>query len=80
MAELSGLLPDLSAAGGPPGMQGIVRRERPHSRAQLRFSDLDGYWFRTFATDTATGQLAWLEARHRARPSRGSHPLRQDTG
>jgi hypothetical protein len=43
-----------------------VRRERPHPGAQLTFTDLDGWRFQAFATDTAAGQLAALEARHRA--------------
>jgi hypothetical protein len=47
-------------------MRVIVRRERPHPGAQLTFTDLDGWRFQAFATDTATGQLAQLEARHRA--------------
>ncbi|QQS01539.1 MAG: transposase [Austwickia sp.] len=29
--------------GYPPGMRVIVRRERPHPGAQLRFSDVEGY-------------------------------------
>ena len=43
-----------------------MRRERPHPGAQLRFTDVDGWRFQAFATDTAVGQLAALEARHRA--------------
>jgi hypothetical protein len=66
VAELTGVLPDLAAAGWPAGMRVLVRRERPHPGAQLRFTDIDGYRFQAFATDTAVGQLAWLEARHRA--------------
>jgi hypothetical protein len=66
VAELTGLLPDLAAAGWPAGMRVIVRRERPHPGAQLSFTDLDGWRFQAFATDTAAGQLAALEARHRA--------------
>lgn len=66
VAELTGLLPDLTVAGWPPGMRVVVRRERPHPGAQLTFTDVDGWRFQTFATDTEAGQLAWLEARHRA--------------
>lgn len=70
VAELTGVLPahgvDLAANGWPPGMRVIVRRERPHPGAQLRFSDIHGYRFQTFATNTTVGQLAALEARHRA--------------
>jgi hypothetical protein len=48
------------------GMRLIVRRERPHPGAQLTFADHDGWRFQAFATDTRAGQLAHLEARHRA--------------
>lgn len=66
VAELTGWLGDHTAAGWPEGMRIIVRRERPHPGAQLTFSDADGWRFQTFATDTGVGQLAQLEARHRA--------------
>ncbi|MGH8922713.1 MAG: IS1380 family transposase [Actinomycetes bacterium] len=66
VAELTGLLGDLTAAGWPARMRVIVRRERPHPGAQLTFTDADGWRFQAFATDTRTGQLAHLEARHRA--------------
>ena len=46
MAELTGLL-DL--AGWPAGMRVIVRRERPHPGAQLRFTDINGCRFTAFA-------------------------------
>src|SRR5215468_8770835 len=64
VAELTGLL-DLT--GWPEGMRVIVRKERPHPGAQLRFTDLDGHRFTCFATDTKKGQLADLELRHRRR-------------
>jgi Transposase DDE domain group 1 len=64
VAELTGLL-DL--AGWPAGMRVIVRRERPHPGAQLRFTDLNGHRFTAFATDARRGQLADLELRHRRR-------------
>jgi hypothetical protein len=48
-------------------MRVIVRRERPHPGAQLRFTDIDGHRFTCFATDTRRGQLASLELRHRQR-------------
>ena len=64
VAELTGLL-DLT--GWPAGMRVIVRRERPHPGAQLRFTDVDGHRFTCFATDAKTGQLADLELRHRRR-------------
>jgi Transposase DDE domain group 1 len=64
VAELTGLL-DLSS--WPEGMRVIVRRERPHPGAQLRFTDIDGHRFTCFATDARRGQLADLELRHRRR-------------
>jgi hypothetical protein len=64
VAELTGLL-DLS--DWPQGMRVIVRRERPHPGAQLRFTDLDGHRFTCFVTGTRRGQLADLELRHRMR-------------
>ena len=63
VAEVTGLL-DLS--GWPQGMRVIVRREHPHPGAQLSlFEASDGYRYQAFATNTI-GQLAFLEARHRA--------------
>jgi hypothetical protein len=64
VADITGLL-DLS--GWPAGMRVIVRRERPHPGAQLRFTDIDGHRFTAFATDAKRGQLADLELRHRRR-------------
>ena len=64
VAELTGLL-DLT--GWPVGMRIIVRRERPHPGAQLSlFEEADGWRYQAIATNTTTGQLAFLEARHRA--------------
>jgi len=63
-ADITGLL-DLSS--WPAGMRVIVRKERPHPGAQLRFTDLDGHRFTAFATDAGKGQLADLELRHRRR-------------
>ena len=64
VADITGLL-DLSS--WPAGMRVIVRKERPHPGAQLRFTDIDGHRFTAFATDTKKGQLADLELRHRRR-------------
>jgi hypothetical protein len=48
-------------------MRVIVRRERPHPGAQLSLlEETDGWRYQAFATNTAIGQLAFLEARHRA--------------
>ena len=64
VAEITNLL-DLS--GWPAGMRLIVRRERPHPGAQLSlFEEADGWRYQVVATNTAVGQLAFLEARHRA--------------
>ncbi len=43
----------------------IVRKERPHPGAQLRFTDIDWHRVTWFAPDAITGQLADLELRHR---------------
>ena len=48
-------------------MRVIVRKERPHPGAQLRITDADGHRVTAFATNTARGQLADLELRHRRR-------------
>jgi hypothetical protein len=66
VAEFTGLL-DLS--GWPAGMRVIVRTERPHPGAQLRITDPDGMRVTAFATNTARGQLADLELRHRRHPA-----------
>ena len=57
----------LDLSSWPAGMRVIVRKERPHPGAQLRFTDLDGNRFTAFATGTKKGQLAVLELRHRRR-------------
>jgi hypothetical protein len=64
VAEVTGLF-DLS--GWPAGMRLIVRKERPHPGAQLRITDHDGHRITAFVTNTARGQLADLELRHRRR-------------
>lgn len=68
VAELTGLV-DLTS--WPAGMRVIVRKERPHPGAQLRFEDVDGMRITAFATNTRAGgpgtQLPDLELRHRRR-------------
>lgn len=64
VAELTALM-DLT--GWPPGMRVIVRKERPHPGAQLRFEDVDGMRITAFVTNATRGQLADLELRHRRR-------------
>lgn len=58
VAEITDM-PDLST--WPKGMRLIVRKERPHPGAQLRFTDLDGLRLTCFATNTKGGRLADLE-------------------
>jgi hypothetical protein len=66
VAEATGLV-DLSS--WPEGSRLILRKERPHPGAQLRFTDVDGHRITGFLTDTTArvvpGQLAGLELRHR---------------
>jgi hypothetical protein len=67
VAELTGLLPVGALADYPPGTRILVRRERPHPGAQLdAFEERDGWRYQCLATDTAVGQLAFLDSRHRA--------------
>jgi hypothetical protein len=67
LAEITGVLPAAAVAGYPGGTRVIVRRERPHPGAQLdAFEERDGWRYTGFATDTGFGQLAHLDARHRA--------------
>ncbi|MFE9853329.1 IS1380 family transposase [Streptomyces sp. NPDC005576] len=53
--------------GWPTGMRLIVRKERPHPGAQLRFTDADGLRLTAFATNTTEIPVAALELRHRQR-------------
>jgi hypothetical protein len=67
LAEITRVLPACALAGYPAGIRVIVRRERPHPGAQLdAFEEADGWRYTAFATDTRLGQLAHLDARHRA--------------
>ena len=66
VAELTGTLPAGTLADYPPGTRVLIRRERPHPGAQLdAFEERDGWRYQCIATDTALGQLAFLDARHR---------------
>jgi hypothetical protein len=64
VAELTGLM-DL--ARWPTGMRVIARKARPHPGARLRITDVYGLRVTAFVTNTARGQLADLELRHRRR-------------
>ncbi len=67
VVEVTGLL-DLSRWDDScPGMRVIVRRELPHPGATLdAFEIRDGFRYQAFTSNTPRGQLAFLEARHRA--------------
>nr|GLK38368.1 hypothetical protein GCM10017611_52350 [Rhodococcus wratislaviensis] len=57
----------LDLPGWPDGMRVIVRKERPHPGAQLRFTDRDGLRLTAFVTNTEGGHLPDLELWHRRR-------------
>jgi hypothetical protein len=66
VAEATGMV-DLDS--WPAGSRLILRKERPHPGAQLRFIDVDGMRVTAFLTNTGAGvvpgQVAGLELRHR---------------
>jgi hypothetical protein len=66
VAEATGLV---DMGHWPAGTRLILRKERPHPGAQLRFTDSDGLRVTAFITDTGhgvvAGQLGGLELRHR---------------
>jgi len=66
VAELTGMFAPGALRDYPEGMRIIARRERPHPGAQLDLiEEADGWRYTCLATDTRTGQYAWLDARHR---------------
>ena len=74
VAELTGQV-DLS--GWPEGTRLIVRKERPHPGAQLRFTDTDGHRYQRFLTDQDGDDLAALEGTTVCTPaSRTASPKR----
>ncbi|WP_405860924.1 IS1380 family transposase [Streptomyces sp. NBC_00090] len=77
VAELSGDV----LKGWPKGMRLIVRKERLHPGAQLRFTDADGMRLTCSATNTTGTPIAQLELRHRQR-ARAEDRIRaaRDTG
>jgi hypothetical protein len=66
VAEATGLV---NLSTWPAGTRLVLRKERPHPGAQLRFTDIDGMRITAFITDAppgaVPGQLAGLELRHR---------------
>jgi hypothetical protein len=61
--------PLVNLATWPTGTKLVLRKERPHPGAQLRFADADGMRVTAFITDTppgvVPGHVAGLELRHR---------------
>lgn len=67
LAEITLALPAAAVQNYPSGTRMIVRREQPRPGAQLDAIEEAHEWRHTVvATDTGVGQLAYLEARHRA--------------
>lgn len=64
VAEVTGMV---ALSDWPAGMRLIIRKERPHPGAQLRFTDRNGLRLTAFVTNTTRGQLPDLELRHRRR-------------
>ena len=71
----------VNLAAWPEGTRLILRKERPHPGAPLRFTDIDGLRVTGLLTNTTGGQLADLELRHR-RHARVEDRIRaaKDTG
>ncbi len=67
IVEITGML---NLKNWPAGMRVLIRREHPHPGASLTlFEDADGWSYQAVATNTPVakgGQVAFLEARHRA--------------
>jgi hypothetical protein len=67
VVEITDLLDTAITTRWPAGMRVIIRREHPHPGAQLSlFEEANGWRYQAVATNTQVGQLAFLEARHRA--------------
>lgn len=64
-AWVAELTDHVDLAAWPERTRLIVRRERPHPGAQLRFTDTDGHRYQTFLTDQEGNDLAALEVTHR---------------
>ncbi len=64
VAELTQVIP---LKDWPAGMRVIVRAERPHPGAQLRFTDSGGHRLTAFATTSRSSDLPELELRNRRR-------------
>lgn len=68
-AWVTEVTPNIDLSAWPEGSRLILRKERPHPGAQLRFTDSDGMRITAFLTDTEprviAGNVAGLELRHR---------------
>jgi hypothetical protein len=68
VADITGLL---ELDGWSAGMRVIIRKERPHPGAQLRFTDVDGHRFTAFATARRkASSLTWSCATGAGRAAR----------
>lgn len=65
-AHVAEITPLVDISGWPEGSRLLVRREPLHPGAQQTFHDIDGFRFTAFLTDQPEGDLAVLDARHRA--------------
>lgn len=67
VVDITGLLDLTRWTSTCPDMRVVVRRELPHPGATLdAFEVRDGFRYQAFTTNTRRGQIAFLEARHRA--------------
>lgn len=64
-AWVAELTEQVDLSGWPEGTRLVVRKERPHPGAQLRFTDHDGLRYQCFLTDQEGSDIAELERRHR---------------
>jgi Transposase DDE domain group 1 len=69
VADITGLLDLQEWTGKIPGLRIIVRDEPLHPRYRQRATEREkklGRRYQLIATNTAAGQVAWLDARHRS--------------
>jgi hypothetical protein len=69
VADITGLLDLQEWTGKIPGLRIIVRDEPLHPRYRKRATEREkkpGRRYQLIATNTAAGQIAWLDARHRS--------------
>lgn len=64
-AWVAELTDEVDLSGWPQGTRLIVRKERPHPGAQLRFNDAEGHRYQCFLTDQQDEDIVSLERSHR---------------